>query len=198
MARAPLTPTDILAAASEILTSSGYRRVPDDLAIEWRPVDSRLFEDAYGIVAIVVYGSWSELASSWLDAQARLIETMSRFVTTVDPKSWEGYLVLLTPAPVTRDRGVEADSIRYDTTHVRKLLATADELQTIADVRRVLLPLLPLDEVEVGSGQSALEALPDFVAHRGIDRDAVQVVVSAFLEQQPLMDRLHEHRTRSL
>lgn len=136
-----LTTSQLLAAASELLDSGGYSPVPS--GIGW-PSSSRLFEDAYGIAAIVVFDTWAELVDGWSDDQGRLVEAISAHLRRPEPKSWEGYLVLLTPAVLQSAARTELASIRYDTMRVRKLVATRDELGTLDDVEQALLPLLPL------------------------------------------------------
>ncbi|MGH2403880.1 MAG: hypothetical protein ACRDGN_05370, partial [bacterium] len=158
-----LTSTDILAAAGEILVSHGYSRSSDAVALGAPLRNTRLLEDAYGIVAVVVYETWEDLVTRWPDAQGFLVDLISKHVSSADAKAWEGYLVLLTPAVIGMASRSDADRIRYDTTRVRKLLATGEELRTVSDVERVLLPLLPLDEVEVGRHESTVEMLPELL-----------------------------------
>jgi hypothetical protein len=195
MTNNPLTSTDILAAASETLNSNGYSRVARDATDEAWGANGRLFEDACGIVGVVVYETWSELSSRWLDAQALLVELISQNLNSSEAKAWEGYLVLLTCAVLPSGAGMEADRIRYDTVRVRKLLATGEELQTIDDVPRVLMSLLPLDKVDLAGQESTLSMLPELLSAKGLPKGAVEVLVKAFLEQQPLLERLHANRT---
>jgi len=92
---------------------------------------------------------------------------------------------------------LEADTIRSDTGRLRKLLATGEELQILGDVERVLMPLLPLHEVDSADQGSTLSMLPDVLSAKGLPRDAVEIVVKAFLDQQPLLERLHDRRRNS-
>lgn len=195
MANSPLTGTDVLAAASETLISQGYTRVASDIGEQVWGANGRLFEDAYGIIGLVVYETWTELSSRWSDAQALLVQVISRHVSSAEAKAWEGYLVLFTPALLPSEARNEADRIRYDTGRVRKLLATGEELQSLSDIQRVLLPLLPLDEPGVSAQESTLSMLPDLLGAKGLSKISVEVLVKAFLEQQPLLERLHAHRT---
>lgn len=111
-------------------------------------------------------------------------------------KSWDGYLVLLTPglAP-SEDAGIEA--VRYNTTRLRKLVATGDDLRSPTDVERVLRPLLPLGQEQASLSQgSALDLLPKLLADQGIPRETTQLLVDAFREQSPLLERLHQERSQ--
>lgn len=123
---------------------------------------------------------------------------MSAYMTSADPKSWEGYLVLLTPGSASGDEGQSLSSIRYDISRVRKLVATGDELKQIRDVERTLLPLLPLEAAPSGDGEgSVLDRLPSLLAGQGIDAGAVESIIDAFAAQQPLVESLHEYRSRA-
>ena len=185
-----LTTSQLLAAASDLLSSGGYNAVEP---VGGWPATSRLFEDPYGIVAVVVYETWSELAGAWPDAQGRFVELISSHLDRPEPKSWEGYLVLLTPAPSPLSARPDLAQIRYDTNRVRKLVAAGDDLATLDDVETALLPLLPLKvdaQVEMGAG--LIDRLPDLLARRGIDVGASRAVVEAFKANESILERLHE------
>lgn len=193
-----VTATELLAYASKTLEEHGYRRVNLDLNHDWRTVNARLFEDDYAIVAIVVYETWKDLSSNWADAQALLVELISRYITSYDPKSWEGYLVLLTPSLVGKQDRSEIIRIRYDISRVRKLIATGDDIKTLEDVKQALLPLLPLQVETVEQvGESVLAILPNLLSKRGLPEQAIRVVVDAFLEQRPIVESLHNYRTEN-
>lgn len=187
-----LTATDLIAAASMSLEAGGYSRVSDDTLGGWAAANARLYEDPYSVVSLIVYEAWSELASSWTDAQAELVELMSDYMTSADAKSWEGYLVLLTPGSASGHEVQSLSSIRYDISRVRKLVATGDELKQLSDVERTLLPLLPLDAAPSVNGEgSVLDLLPSLLAGQGIDAGAVESIIDAFAAQQPLVESLH-------
>ena len=84
--------------------------------------------------------------------------------------------------------------IRYNTSRVRKLLATGDELRSVADVERSLLPLLPLsgDAGLSEQQEEVMDLLPDILAKQEIAPNAVRVLLRAFIDQRPLMESLHE------
>jgi hypothetical protein len=194
----PLTTTDLLAAVSEYLPGGGYQRIEDARRGDWPTESVRLFEDAYGIVAVVVYDTWGDLLSAWVDAQDALVRLMSKHISKSDAKAWDGYLVLLTPGVMASDTRNEATKIRYDTTRVRKLLAAGDDLKSLTDVERVLLPLLPLEpELEFDRQESALDMLPSLLSSKGVPEDAVRVVIEAYSKQQALVERLHAYRTKT-
>lgn len=185
------TSTTLLASAAELLADSGYRSAGADAGNAWKVSNSRLFEDPYSLAAVVVYDTWKEMLEHWPDAQAALVETMSTRLSKAEPKSWDGYLVLLTPAFPDSNSARDVTAIRYDTTRVRKLIATGEDLQTLEDVRRAILPLLPVLTVAGDRPRDVLDLLIEALAKRGIDRDDVSRLVAAFNGNQPLIKALY-------
>lgn len=188
------TTTSLLAAVGAVLERNGYEPVAPERAGAWPLPTARVYEDPYSVVAAVAFETWAELSGSWLEAQAALVELISTYFTGDDAKAWEGYLVLLTPSIVPRQAHGELVDIRSDTAHVRKLVATGDELHGVGDIERALLPLLPLSiEAGVTSGRTTLELLPDLLSRRQIAEQWTEVVIDAFVEQQPMVEALHTH-----
>jgi hypothetical protein len=192
-----LTSTDILAAASEALVLGGYRRIADSVSGKIAG-SARIFEDPYSVVQLVVYETWTDLETNWTDAQGVLVELISKYVVSTEPKAWDGYLVLLTPSILPTAAREQAIQIKNNFNRVRKFLATGDELKTTSDVERLLLPLLPLaGEVPRGDQSSrVLDFLPEILSKRGIDRAAVETLVTAFAAHQPLLENLHRYLSK--
>ncbi len=185
------TSTDLIAAASQTLLVGGYRQIPSRFR-DWDTPTSRLFEDEYGVVGVVVFDTCAELLRTWPDLQGSLIEVISRHVGKEEAKSWDGYLVLLSPG-IAPSESTAIDEVRYNTTRLRKLVATADDLKSATDVERVLRPLLPLPQERANLGQeSALDLLPRLLAAQRIPEGVTRVLVDAFREQSPLLERLHQ------
>src|SRR5579863_7941711 len=117
---------------------------------------------------------------------------MSARLGRPEPKAWEGYLLLFTTATVPPDERRDVTDLRYNTNRLRKLVATGDELETVADVHTALLPLLPL---EVGSpassGSGLLTRVPELLSAEGVDRRASAAVVDAFMRNESMMEALH-------
>lgn len=191
----PMTATDLLASASSILESGKYKRVQDTRIQQWPTPNYRVFEDDYHLVALVVYETWEKLVSNWMDAQTALVDLMSNYMTSSDPKAWDGYLVLLTTGVPGLESSEKVNEIRYDTTRVRKIVGTSEDIITIGDVKRVLQSLLPLEpELHLDVGESALDILPSLLAQRGLQEEYVATVVNAFRDRQPIVERLHTLR----
>lgn len=188
-----LTSSQLLAAVSELLERGKYTAVLPDRG--WGS-NIRLFEDPYGIVAVAAFETWGDLTEGWPDVQGHLVELISEHLTRPEPKSWDGYLVLMTPSVAPSTARSQLADIRYDTNRLRKLVATGDELHTLDDVEQALLPLLPLEvESQVESGPALLERLPALLAERGIDMGAARVAVDAFTSNQSILERLHAFRS---
>lgn len=152
----PLTLTDLIAAASEVLKGAGYEQVSRRFQA-WDTPASRLFEDGYNIVGLVAFETCGALLREWPDRQGSLVEVISKHVGRQESKSWDGYLVLLTPGAAPSE-GSEIETVRYNTTRLRKLVATGEELVGAIDVERLLRPLLPLGPAQaITSGASALD-----------------------------------------
>ncbi len=189
--QAPLTTSELLGAAAKALQEVGYHRAEKFDAKPWPTPGVQLFEDPLSIAAVCVFETWHDLADRWLDAQAALADLISEHLSRADPKAWEGYLALLTPSPLSDDGRREADLIRRDTTFVRKLVGTGDELHRGGDVIDVLRPLLPLDVEAIALDQrEALDLLPELLEARGVSRAAVAAVVDAFRRQEPLVEAI--------
>ncbi len=191
----PLAPEALLAQAHALLERGGYKVVRE--AEETLGIPSErgfLAEDKYGVVAVAVYETWKDLSAGWPETQSALVAVISREFTRAEAKAWEGYLVLLTPASLGPEAREEADRIRYDTSRIRKLVASGEDLTTLSDVDRVLLPLLPLEPAEVAmeDESSLLGSLPELLAQQGIGRDAADGVVGAFRRREPLLEALHQ------
>ncbi|MFA5890840.1 MAG: hypothetical protein WDA27_07805 [Actinomycetota bacterium] len=191
-----LTSETILAEAARLLEDGGYHVLRDAEPLIGVSSDRGLVaEDKYGIVTLVVFGTWADLWREWTDVQGALVSLISDRFTRGEAKAWEGYLVLLTAAPIGPDAVQQANSIRYDTHRVRKLVGTGEDLKTLKDIDRVLLPLMPLGPSELPSSDdgSFLATLPELLAGRGVNRGAADALVQAFRSRQPLMEKLHEY-----
>lgn len=188
-----LTSTDIIAAASQELIRGGYQQVTGSFQ-EWETPTSRLFEDKYNVVGVVVFGTCAELLREWPDRQGSLVDVISSHVGRVESKSWDGYLVLLTPG-FAPSEATELDAVRYDTTRLRKLVATGSDLERPTDVERVLRGLLPLNEERPSvNPDSTLDSLPKLLGEQGIPEEVTRAIVDGFREQLPLLEHLHENR----
>lgn len=188
-----LTPTDLMRAASDYLADAEYTQVGPHRLDGLDTHGARFFEDGYSVVMLLVYETWSELQRGWGEAQSSLVELISANLTRAEAKSWDGYLVLLTPDPCPVSQRGEIEAIRYDTFRVRKLVASGDELNSLLEVEQALLPLLPMKghftEAEQGS---VLDLLPSILAKHGIASEASERLLRAFRDQESLVEALHE------
>ena len=187
----PFTVTTLVAEADSLLARAGFRAVDPSAAGTWRATEARVYEDAYSIVCIAVYETWADLSSLWADDQSSLVGLISRHFTRTEAKAWDGYLVLLTPSVVPASARQEAVDIQRNTLHVRKLFAAGDELRTLGDVQRTLLPLLPLEGQEMERPSNVLDTLPGLLALHEVDEEVSEVAIAAFLDQRPIIEAIH-------
>lgn len=195
MAETSLGVTELWALSEEVLVRSAYTKAQ---SVELDSGRGRLFEDRYGLVCIAVFPTWADLAAGWADVFGELVELVSTRVPATDAKSWESYLVLLTPDLVARADEAAAAAIRYDMRRVRKLVATGAELRTSSDVERFLRPLLPLEPPTPPSDvdASALDLLPGLLAAPNLPADAISVAVDAFKDGRAVITALDEWQGR--
>jgi hypothetical protein len=188
-----LMTSSILAEAARVLTTAGYRQV-ESVSGLLASDNARVFEDSYGIVAVLVYDTWESLGSEWPNAQGALVELMSEKVPSVEPKAWEGYLVLLTPGLARSASSTSPQRIRLDTIRVRKLVATGEDLTSLGEVGDALLPLLDLESnAGLDYSEDVLQLLPSVIGAQGIDEGVTRTLVDCFRRNEPLLEGLHTH-----
>lgn len=190
-----LSDTEILAAATNVLCKNGFSEVNNIYLKGINHESHRLFEDAYSIVAVVVFPSWQDLFSGWIDTQTVLVDLISEHVSQEEEKAWEGYLAMLTTSLVPKSEMQHVERIRYDTTRIRKLIATGVQLKEVSDIRDALLPLLPLEEqMEDSPADAVLNRLPHILQDKKLSEDVIGTVINAFLKHEPLIESLHKYR----
>lgn len=191
------SPTELMKEASDVLIKGAYRQVSNKVQEKAQERDtavSRLFENEYNLVGVVVYETCAELLRNWPDKQESLARVVSKFIGREEQKSWDGYLVLLTPENgLSESRRL--DAVRYDTSRLRKLVATGDNLRSREDVERLLSTLVPLEfEQTRMDSQSALDLLPTLLVARGIEEENTLLLVDAFRNNSLLLEKLHNRR----
>ena len=126
--------------AARLLLEGGFVEAP---TVPVDPTtDIRMFEDVRCVVGLVCYSTWPKLEAGWMAAQAAMITRISEHMTRSDPKSWDGYLVLITADEPAEYLGIH--QIKYDTQRLRKLVVSGRDLKVFS-VKRSLLPVLPFD-----------------------------------------------------
>lgn len=187
-----ITPSEILACASALLTRNGYQEGKNVALSEIDRSSHRIFEDAYGIVAVVVFSSWQDLVAKWTDVQGVFVELISTNLAREESKSWEGYLVLLTPGFASETDQRQLERISQDTGRVRKLVTTGAHLRDQSDVEMALLSLLPLKvTAEASSSSNILNRLPELLSSPELSKEVISTIVRAFLKQEPLVEAVH-------
>src|SRR5437773_585457 len=179
-----LSETQLLAAAGELLSNGGYREVSSERLELFRPDKARVYEDLYAVVCLVVFPTWTELSSKWEDIQADFVELLSKYLVRADAKAWDAYLVLLTPA-MALEQWHEAEEIRQDTTRVRKLVGTGEDMRSLGDVGTLVSSLLPISSVQgvTDKTQTVWSLVYQTLEKKGVRQDTVQSLVRAYEEQ---------------
>lgn len=193
-AEVTLSPSSVIAEVASILRRSNYQVVDTADLRSFEVEQGVLAEDEFGIVLAIVTETAELIESQWCDYQAKFVEYLGSKLNKFDPKVWEAYMVLLTPSVTPRSLFPHLERIRLDTSQIRKLIITGEQLTALSDIARALLPVLPLDESDAeGSQESLLDTLPDLLEDRGVDRDSLEAVISAYRSQDSLMTTLYKH-----
>lgn len=184
----PLSASELLSVASSHLASNGYTVVRDMSVGEYSGERGFVAEDDFGVVSLLVFDTWTQLEEEWRGAQADLVSLLSARLARSAPKAWDGYLVLFCAGYAEDVSSVH--QIERDTTRVRKIIATGENLLTIGDVETALDLLLPLKlPKESAAMKGALEILPELIP--SVDAGAIQTLVDAFRSSEPPLERLH-------
>ena len=185
MMPAALEASQVLGEATRLLCDGGFSQARSaNILTEF---ELRVFEDDRSIVGLVLYQTWEELESNWPAAQAVMVELMSEKVRPNDPKSWDGYLVLLTVGESARAGSVT--KIKNDTSRLRKLVATGREMKTMASIKDALRPVLPFDVVSsVATSTGLTDRIPEMLEDHGIERSLATAAIMSFQENRSPME----------
>ena len=190
--------TELLAAAREVLTSSGFKEVTQYSLPGFDSSYSCLFEDAYSLATIVFYNTWEDLLRNWQHAQTAFVELISEHISSDDEKRWEGYLLLWTTDLVPTSEVEKAQQIEYNTGRVRKLLSTGQHLSQIGDVSQVLLPLLPITESFAQSAdEGVLGRIPELLQSEHLTKQKILAVIDAFEKNESVLEAVHNFEEAS-
>jgi hypothetical protein len=186
-----LSETQLLAAAGELLKQGGYREVSNERLELLKSDKARLYEDLYAIVCLVVFPTWAELTSNWANIQADFVELLSKYLLRADAKTWDAYLVLLTPA-MALEQWHEAEEIRQDTTRIRKLVGTGEDLRSLGDVATLVSSLLPISSAGAVTDktQTVWSLVYQSLEKKSVRRETIQSLVKAYEEQRNIMEAL--------
>lgn len=123
-------------------------------------------------------------------------------VVSTDPKSWDGYLVLVTAERVEPTHAGTLTSIRSNTRRLRKLVVTGDDLpssidtplELAASVRRSLASVLDLTIEQSRSRIDPLETIPDRINLSDEESSDLAVLLGAHKRGIPIVEALFEVR----
>jgi len=150
-------------------------------------------------VGVRIFPTLGELVAEWQDGQSAVTDLIGSNVVDIQYKAWDGYLLLITPAPASNEWGAELNEIRANTRRLRKLIVTGDdfdisetEVQMLVRLREKLAPLIPVQLDSIGEATDPLADLPDRLAREGINRQHVLTILEARSAGEPMVSALHE------
>jgi hypothetical protein len=90
------------------------------------------------------------------------------------------------------DQWREGQEIRQDTTRVRKLVGTGEDLRSLNDVETLLSPLLPIAFARAigDKTQTVWSLVYQSLEKKGVGRDVIEALVKAYEEQRSAMEAL--------
>lgn len=199
MTAAVVTNELLLTEITRLLTESEILRVDSARHQSW-PAGSMAFEDEYSVIAVWAFESVEELVGGWGAAQDHVVDFLGANVVATDPKSWDGYLILVAMDGVPEELVAELSAIRSDTRRVRKLVLTADDLpsrvfdplELAPQVRRTLAPILDLDLNTTPGRSDPLSTLPTRVSGALNSNAHLDVVIAAYEAGESPLEALHE------
>ncbi len=186
-----LNETQIAAGTKDVLRENGF--VSGELPEEWheRERSAFVFEDEYSIVGVVLYATCEELINEWAKDQGALNSKISEYIGRGEAKSSDGYLVLLTSGLPEEKHREDLTRIRYNTSRLRKLVATGEDLAELGDIENALQPVLPLQISSANEVRSSgLYKLPSLL---GLPEEATEGLVEAYWDQTSLLEALHQY-----
>ncbi|WP_415976623.1 hypothetical protein [Rhodococcus sp. 077-4] len=194
----------VLAEVIRLLAESNIIRVDRRRHPSW-PIDSMAFEDEYSVIAVWTFGSVEDLVAGWGAAQDHVVDFLGANVIATDPKSWDGYLILVAMDGVPATLVAELNNVRSDTRRVRKLVLTADDLPTrVSDplelapaVRRTLAPILDLDLDTTPGRTDPLLSLRGRLAGTHNHSAHLDVLIAAYEAGESPLEALHRRLTET-
>lgn len=188
----------LLAEITRLLAESDIVRIDSARHPSWT-TDSMAFEDEYSVIAVWTFSSVEDLVSGWGVAQDHVVDFLGANVIATDPKSWDGYLILVAMDGVPEGLVAELSNIRFDTRRVRKLVLTAedfpsrifDPLELAPQVRRALAPILDLDLDTTSGRTDPLSSLPTRLAGTLGSSAHLDVVIAAYEAGKSPLEALH-------
>lgn len=192
----------LISEITRLFTESDVHRIDSSLYNSPEP-NTITFEDEYAIITVWAFDSVSALVTEWGAAQDHVVRLLGANIANTDPKSWDGYLVLVAMDGVPEGLVAAIGNIRSDTRRVRKLIITGDDLPTrVSDplemtpfIRRALAPILDL-QIDSNLGRSdPLKSLPDRLSASLTAASYLSAVISAHEIGVSPLEALHHELT---
>ncbi|MGK0721850.1 hypothetical protein [Leucobacter sp. W1478] len=201
MAKRVTTAEDIVDQAVALLAASEIFQIPREHYSSW-PAEALAFEDEYTLVAVWLFDTFEDLEESWLAAQDNVIRLLGSTLISTDPKSWDGYLILVTADTVPQGKAALLSNIRTNTRRLRKLVVTGDDvppqisstLEIAPAVRRALAPIVDLTLPDSLNRADPLGSIIERNGLVGREAESLEVFLSAYRRGYPPVEALYEAR----
>lgn len=177
--------SELLRIVETVMTEQGYY-----VEVLSGGIDLLLAENAYFVVAVAATNTIGDLLHFQGAAESSLTQRIDS--STVGPKKWDTYLVLLTQerSPEVDDVTRDLYAINYDTTRLRRIAHTGVDATTEA-VNRALAPFVaPAVISDTGVQHNAFGAFLQELVIRGVEEDLARRAISAFEQGASLDDVL--------
>lgn len=181
----PASDSELLHIAKGVLEGQGYR-VESSTA----GVDLVLAENPYFVVAVAAMNTIQDLLLGEGLAETSLANRIND--SSIGPKKWDAYLVLLTQERSPEDDATTRDlyAINYDTARLRRIAHTGVDATPEA-VAHALAPFIaPSEATSPEIQHDPFVALVDALASRGVSRELADRAVTAFEQGASLDDVL--------
>lgn len=199
MIESVLSSSEIAKESGALILASGATRISRDRYPAWPP-GAVAYEDKYSLVAVWPFETYPELLDSWLQAQQHVLDLIGQAFAVDEPKSWDGYLILVTSAQGPEEDSASVASIRSDTRRLRKIVVTQSDLPQIAhdaislrsSLRSLLAPVLALSFDDKAQRVDPFSGLAERLSLDEMAGANLVAVLEAYREGRPVMQALHD------
>lgn len=169
---------DVLVETKAVLVNAGY-----DCVITKENTEQVYFEDECVLGFVNIFPKLSDIISNWEQVQDNFLKKAASQLKNEPQKAWNVYSVFLTSDEGKKDQIQYIHRIEEDFRGTRKIVGY--NLQTREDLKRVLLPLLPIQNKIVLEQEDYLERLRKEIEESSIlDINDPKLILRRILETE--------------